>query len=175
MVASGACVVQPAQAPVRLSGHGLRLPKQLRLVVTDRIVDGLSRQIEREIVAVFHKTDGRNRGQGFGDSRLIADRAANFERAIEQARRVRPPALRKRYLAHIMEHFPLEDRDTFILSGAEDLVPVLGGSAGANRYSSRTEGLFAQIEARNDFWQVRSNDPLSRTAVAIFCWFSSRY
>src|SRR5262245_6621032 len=31
--------------------------------------------------------------------------------------------------------------DTFILSGAEDLVPVPGGPPGATRYRPRTEGL----------------------------------
>src|SRR5512137_2410897 len=35
-------------------------------------------------------------------------------------------------------------RDTFILSGAEDLVPVPGAPAGATRYRPRTEGLFAR-------------------------------
>src|SRR5215470_7575949 len=33
--------------------------------------------------------------------------------------------------------------DVFILSGAEDLVPVAGAPAGATRYRPRTEGLFA--------------------------------
>src|SRR3989440_10414136 len=50
-------------------------------------------------------------------------------------------------------------QDTFILSGAEDLVPVAGGS-GARRYRLRTEGLFAHIDhyrdAQNDYWKVRS-------------------
>ena len=54
--------------------------------------------------------------------------------------------------------------DTFILSGAEDLVPVPGGPDGATRYRPRTEGLFAQIEhhhdADNDYWEVRSKDGL---------------
>src|SRR5258707_1468828 len=37
-------------------------------------------------------------------------------------------------------------RDTFLLSGAEDLVPVLGGSPGTTCYRPRTEGLFARIQ-----------------------------
>ena len=37
-------------------------------------------------------------------------------------------------------------RDTFVLSGAEDLVPVAGAPAGATRYRPRTEGLFARID-----------------------------
>jgi RHS repeat-associated protein len=57
-----------------------------------------------------------------------------------------------------------DTRDTFVLSGAEDLVPVPGGSAGATRYRPRTEGLFARIErrldAKNDYWEVRSKDGL---------------
>ncbi|PLS79656.1 MAG: hypothetical protein CYG59_12100, partial [Chloroflexi bacterium] len=56
------------------------------------------------------------------------------------------------------------DRDTFVLSGAEDLVSVLGGTAGSTRYRPRTEGLFAQIEryrnTSDDYWEVRSKDGL---------------
>src|SRR5437762_3018989 len=37
-------------------------------------------------------------------------------------------------------------RDTFILSGAEDLVSVPGGPPGTTRYRPRTEGLFARIQ-----------------------------
>jgi RHS repeat-associated protein len=53
-------------------------------------------------------------------------------------------------------------RDTFILSGAEDLVAVPGAPAGATRYRPRTEGLFARIEHHRDdaqdCWQARSQD-----------------
>ncbi len=60
-----------------------------------------------------------------------------------------------------------DSHDTFILSGAEDLVPIPGGSAGTTRYRPRTEGLFARIErhldAANDYW-----DPADRTKV--FAW-----
>ncbi len=61
--------------------------------------------------------------------------------------------------------------DTFVLSGAEDLVPVPGGSALAfgelgfvQWYRPRTEGLFARIErhldAANDFWKVWTKEGL---------------
>jgi len=61
-----------------------------------------------------------------------------------------------------------EDWDTFILSGAEDLVPVPGAPSGAARYRPRTEGLFARIERvhsrtdkdNDDYWKVRSKDGL---------------
>src|SRR5215217_1587889 len=57
-----------------------------------------------------------------------------------------------------------ESEDIFILSGAEDLVPVTSGSDGTTRYRPRTEGLFARIEhhrdAKNDYWEVRSKDGL---------------
>lgn len=53
--------------------------------------------------------------------------------------------------------------DTFILSGAEDLVP-LEAEGGVTRYQPRTEGLFARIvhhrDADNDYWDVRSRDGL---------------
>jgi RHS repeat-associated protein len=52
--------------------------------------------------------------------------------------------------------------DVFILSGAEDLVPVAGAGAGRQRYRPRTEGLFARIEhvqdATGDYWEVRGKD-----------------
>jgi len=62
---------------------------------------------------------------------------------------------------------PLYDdaTDTFLLSGAEDLVPVAGGVPEAIRYRPRTEGLFARIshhhDASNDYWEVRKKMGLS--------------
>ncbi|MEQ1619806.1 MAG: SpvB/TcaC N-terminal domain-containing protein [Methylococcales bacterium] len=55
--------------------------------------------------------------------------------------------------------------DVFILSGAEDLVPVEGGPVGAQRYRPRTEGLFALIDHffdgdTNDYWRVQTKDGL---------------
>ena len=56
-----------------------------------------------------------------------------------------------------------DDHDTFLLSGAEDLVPV-AETTGTTRYRPRTEGLFARIEhrrdAQTDHWEVRSKDGL---------------
>jgi hypothetical protein len=55
-------------------------------------------------------------------------------------------------------------QDTFILSGAEDLVPVPGAPDGAIRYRPRTEGLFACTDhyrtPASDYWGVRSKDGL---------------
>lgn len=55
-------------------------------------------------------------------------------------------------------------RDTFLLSGAEDLVAMPGATPAVTRYRPRTEGLFAQIahhrDASGDCWQVRSKDGL---------------
>ncbi|MDH6222813.1 SpvB/TcaC N-terminal domain-containing protein [Streptomyces pseudovenezuelae] len=56
-----------------------------------------------------------------------------------------------------------DDRaDVFVLSGAEDLVPVEGTYPGRMRYRPRTEGMFARIEhvkdATGDFWEVRTKD-----------------
>ena len=58
-----------------------------------------------------------------------------------------------------------ENQDTFILSGAEDLVPVVQPVTGEIRYRPRTEGLFARIRhldvgAATDHWQVDSKDGL---------------
>ena len=53
--------------------------------------------------------------------------------------------------------------DTFILSGAEDLVPVAETEA-ITRYRPRTEGLFARIEhhalSETNHWELRSKDGL---------------
>lgn len=63
----------------------------------------------------------------------------------------------------------LSKRDVFILSGAEDLVPVADSSldsSKATRYRPRTEGLFARIvhhhdaATRTNFWEVTSKDGL---------------
>lgn len=59
-----------------------------------------------------------------------------------------------------------DGNDTFILSGAEDLVPVPVDppQPGVTLYHPRTEGLFARIshchDANNDYWEVRSKDGL---------------
>lgn len=54
--------------------------------------------------------------------------------------------------------------DVFILSGAEDLIPVSGGFPGKIQYRPRTEGLFARImyqrDSNNSYWEVRSKDGL---------------
>jgi RHS repeat-associated protein len=54
-------------------------------------------------------------------------------------------------------------KDTFVLSGAEDLVPV-GQNVGSTRYQPRTEGLFAKIthrrDSKNNYWEVKSKDGL---------------
>ena len=56
-----------------------------------------------------------------------------------------------------------EDADIFVLSGAEDLVPVETGD-GFVRYRPRTEGLFARIthlvNPNTNHWEVRSKDGL---------------
>lgn len=63
-----------------------------------------------------------------------------------------------------------DSADTFILSGAEDLVPVKEEPEDADsytRYRPRTEGLFARIrhhtDATRDFWSVWSKDGLVST------------
>jgi RHS repeat-associated protein len=70
--------------------------------------------------------------------------------------------------------------DTFVLSGAEDLVPVAGSYPGRVRYRPRTEGLFARIEHvrddTGDYWEVRGRDGLltrygtARPADAVGAW-----
>src|SRR5215471_17426758 len=58
----------------------------------------------------------------------------------------------------------IEDRDTFILSGAEDLVPLAGNDSDNTQYRPRTEGLFARIVHHHppgdNYWEVRSKDGL---------------
>ncbi len=56
-----------------------------------------------------------------------------------------------------------ESKDVFILSGAEDLVPV-SNDDNRTQYRPRTEGLYAVIErilnTKNDYWEVKSKDGL---------------
>jgi RHS repeat-associated protein len=55
-----------------------------------------------------------------------------------------------------------EEPDTFVLSGAEDLVPLAGGQ-GRMQYRPRTEGLFPLVEHvsdAGDHWQVHGKDGL---------------
>jgi RHS repeat-associated protein len=64
-------------------------------------------------------------------------------------------------------------RDTFVLSGVDDLVPTGESAPGVTRFRPRTEGRFARIEhlrtAEQDVWRVRDRDGSVRlfgTAVA---------
>ncbi|MCI4348272.1 MAG: FG-GAP-like repeat-containing protein, partial [Thermoplasmata archaeon] len=58
-----------------------------------------------------------------------------------------------------------DTHDVFLLSGAEDLIPV-ARSVGITSYRPRTEGLFAQIDhildpvQAHDYWEVRTKDGL---------------
>jgi hypothetical protein len=58
-----------------------------------------------------------------------------------------------------------DDADVFLLSGAEQLVPLSSPSPGAIRYRPRTEGLFARIthfkSGETDHWEVRSRNGLT--------------
>ena len=57
-----------------------------------------------------------------------------------------------------------DQEDTFLLSGAEQLVPTRPSSDGAMLYRPRTEGIFARIKHRlsdqDDYWEVRSRNGL---------------
>ncbi|RCJ42356.1 hypothetical protein A6770_35100 [Nostoc minutum NIES-26] len=57
-----------------------------------------------------------------------------------------------------------DQNDIFVLSGAEDLVPVSNPAPEITRYRPRTEGLFALIDhhqkPENDYWEVKSKDGL---------------
>jgi RHS repeat-associated protein len=63
---------------------------------------------------------------------------------------------------------PAFERDTFVLSGAEDLVEIEEGTDGTFAYRPRTEGLFAKITrlfssvvgSETDHWDVRTKDGL---------------
>src|SRR5215470_5173293 len=56
-----------------------------------------------------------------------------------------------------------DNKDTFILSGSEDLVPI-GGTDADREYRPRTEGLFAKIlhskSDATDHWEVHGQDGL---------------
>ena len=63
-----------------------------------------------------------------------------------------------------------DEQDTFVLSGAEDLVEVESSTvdheAGIKTYRPRTEGLFARITHHirdTDHWEVRTKDGLTST------------
>jgi Salmonella virulence plasmid 65kDa B protein len=55
-----------------------------------------------------------------------------------------------------------DESDVFLLSGAEQLVPVSSPSAGSTRYRPHTAGLFARIthiqSEKDDYWEVRSRN-----------------
>jgi RHS repeat-associated protein len=58
----------------------------------------------------------------------------------------------------------LDPDDTFLLSGAEQLVPTRPSPDGATLYRPRTEGIFARIKhyvaPQDDYWEVRTRNGL---------------
>src|SRR5262249_4835102 len=53
------------------------------------------------------------------------------------------PSVRRRTSKGVPRY---DDTDAFVISGAEDLMPVPGGVPGRQRYRPRVEGMFARIE-----------------------------
>jgi RHS repeat-associated protein len=91
-----------------------------------------------------------------------------------------------RQTAHSVPRY-VDERDTFILAGAEDLVPVSTPEPGAVEYRPRTEVMFARIlhrSAPDDRWEVAARDGLINTYAArltdprrperIFAWRLTR-
>src|SRR5207247_9143181 len=69
------------------------------------------------------------------------------------------PAITRKTSAGIPRY---DDSDTFVLSGAEELVAI-ETTGNRTRFRPRTEGLFAKIErirdgATNDFWEIATKD-----------------
>jgi len=85
------------------------------------------------------------------------------------------PNIQRKTEKELPQYKDAEESDTFIVSGAEDLVPVLNEVAGEHqrliiqdgdktihRYRPRIEGLFSRIERitenGNQYWKIRSKD-----------------
>ncbi|MEO6720604.1 MAG: SpvB/TcaC N-terminal domain-containing protein [Ferruginibacter sp.] len=81
-----------------------------------------------------------------------------------------PASITRKTDKKLPEYNDAEESDTFLFSGAEDLVPVLGQDPTSNskRYIPRIEGGFARIEKMNEngnvYWKVTSKDNI----VSIF-------
>jgi len=78
---------------------------------------------------------------------------------------VEVPAIQRKTDKQLPKYKDGEESDTFIFSGAEDLIPVPDDNAndtGITRYRPRIEGSFARIEKINEngniYWKVRSKD-----------------
>jgi hypothetical protein len=77
------------------------------------------------------------------------------------------PSVTRKTSKGIPQYRDEENSDVFLLSGAEDLVPVGAPSPGVTRYRPRTEGLFARIihhhpdSSADNYWEVKSKDGLT--------------
>ena len=78
-------ILDPAESAVRDAGHRLRMPQQFRLIVCDGVVERLLCERERGVCAFLGQSYGGLSGQGFGDTGLVADAAANLERPLEES------------------------------------------------------------------------------------------
>ncbi len=107
--------------------------------------------------------NGRN---GFQPELGLVYSTGNGNTCFGQGWQLSIPGVSRKTSKGIPRYFdgdPDEPQDTFLLSGAEDLIPVEKG-VGWIRYRPRTEGLFALItwylDANNDYWEVKSKDGL---------------
>jgi RHS repeat-associated protein len=98
---------------------------------------------------------------GFAPSISLAYSSGNPNGAFGVGWALSVPGVRRK-TSRGLPHY--DAGDTFVLSDAEDLVPVTGAAAGAQRYQPRVEGLFARIDhvtnGGQDYWEVRSRDGL---------------
>lgn len=60
--------------------------------------------------------------------------------------RLSPPCITRKTDKQLPTYLDADERDTFVMSGAEDLVPAAGGPPGVRRYRPRVEGGFVRIE-----------------------------
>ena len=80
---------------------------------------------------------------GFAPSISLAYSSGNPNGAFGAGWALSVPGVRRK-TSHGLPRY--DAGDTFVLSGAEDLVPVPGAAACAQRYRPRVEGLFARID-----------------------------
>ncbi|WP_433633987.1 SpvB/TcaC N-terminal domain-containing protein [Halomicrococcus sp. NG-SE-24] len=106
---------------------------------------------------------GRN---DFGPELSLTYSTGNGNSAFGQGWQLSVPGVSRK----TSDGVPIYDntKDTFLLSGAEDLVPVERNEEGdVTIYRPRTEGLFARIvhhrNSKDDYWTVHSKDGLVST------------
>lgn len=168
---------RPAPEATESSGPGLTAPPSISLPKGGGAIRGIGEKFAANPVTgtgsmsvPLATSPGRS---DFGPQLLLSYDSGAGNSAFGLGWNLSLPAITRKTDKGLPKYQDADESDVFILSGAEDLVPVgdatndLSGNFSVRRYRPRIEGLFARIErwaelaSRKVYWQSISKDNIT--------------